>query len=344
MGTPDAPGGGVDATSAFCDGTPHEVGPGIINAAAVDAEGRLLVVGTQFMPQPQTLFVRRFLPTGEPDMTFGDAGLVTRPGAVTDGHAVMPLADGTILVGAGVVMDSDLKPIVYGLNADGTPNGFELIDTASTSGTVERILVQGASVIIESDGILKRVTPEGAIDTTFGSNGSKYTGEGVAVGATGFVVATTQLKEVETYRVTPDGMDVLESAVMVDANMHSITTAMSRDDRITFVGDVNTDTFGTYDLIVGRVRADNTFDTASYPPNGFAVVQGVHTASTAIELPDDSILAAIYGGSMAHIKPDGTLDQLYTIPNSNLTSVAAWNGHLTAAGTLSGGHAIVVCY
>jgi hypothetical protein len=158
------------------------------------------------------------------------------------------------------------------------------------------------------------------------------------------VVATTQLKEVETYRVTPDGMDILDSAAMVDANMHSITTAMSRDDRITFVGDVNTDTFGTYDLIVGRVLADNTFDTASYPPNGFAVVHGVHTARDAVELPDDSILAALFGGAIAHIKPDGTLDQQYTIPNSNITSVAAWNGHLAAAGTLSGGRAIVVCY
>jgi hypothetical protein len=241
-------------------------------------------------------------------------------------------------------MDSDLKPLVYGLNGDGTPNGFELVDTASTSGTVERILVQGPSVIIESDGILKRVTPEGAIDSTFGSSGSKYTGEGVAADTTGFVVATTQLKEVETYRVTANGMDILDSAAMVDANMHSITTAMSRDNRITFVGDVNTDTFGTYDLIVGRVLADNTFDTASYPPNGFAVVSGVHTASAAVELADGSILVALYGGACARIKPDGTLDQQHTIPNANITSVADWNGHLAAAGTLSGGHAIVVCY
>jgi hypothetical protein len=336
--TPDA------APAQFCDGTPHEVGTGIINAIAVDASGRLLVVGTQFTPQPQSLFVRRLLPSGEPDTTFGTDGLVTRPGAVTDGHAVLPRADGTILVGAGIENGSGLEPIVYALDTNGQPTGFELTDTEATSSVVDQIFAQGTSVIIGGDGILKRVTAAGALDPTFGSSGENYTGPGVAISDSGFAVAVTQLSEVETFRMMPDGTDITGSAAMVDADVHAIAAVMSRNDRITFVGDVKTAAFGTYDLMVGRVLADNTFDTSSYPPNGYAVVQGVRPARAAVERDDGSILAAIDGGALVRVSPTGTLDQMHPFDTANLTSVADWGGHDTVAGTLSGGHAIVACF
>lgn len=341
-GTIDA--GNSDTAAGFCDGTPHEIGNGIINGIAVDASGRLLVVGTQFTPQPQSLFVRRLLPSGEPDATFGTAGLVTRPGAVTDGHVVLPRADGTILVGAGIDNGSGLEPLVYALDAGGVPTGFEVIDAGSTAGVVEQLFVQETSIIMVSDGILKRITAAGAFDAAFGSGGDEFTGPGVAISDTGFVVAVRQLSEVLTYRMTPDGVDIAGSTAMVESDVHAIAAVMSRGDRITFVGDVNTPTFGTYDLMVGRVLASNTFDTASYPPNGYAVVQGVRGARTAVELDDGSILAAVDGAVMAHVKPDGTLAQMHAFTSANITSVADWNGHLTAAGTLSGGRAIVACF
>ena len=334
----------ADTAAGFCDGTPHEVGNGIINGIAVDASGRLLVVGTQFTPQPQTLFVRRLLPSAEPDPTFGTAGLVTRPGAVTDGHAVLPRADGTILVGAGIENGSGLEPLVYALDASGQPTGFEVIDAGSTAGVVNQLFVQGTSVIMVADGILKRITAAGAFDATFGNSGEKYTGPGVAISDSGFAVAVTQLSEVLTYRMTPDGVDIGGSTAMVDSDAHAIAAVMSRGDRITFVGDVNTASFGMYDLMVGRVLANNTFDTASYPPNGYAVVQGVHTARAAVELDDGSILAAADGGAMVHVTANGTLDQMHSFASANMTSVAGWNGYLAIAGTLSGGHAIVACF
>ncbi len=160
-----------------------------INAAAVQADGKIVVTGTSgnpFGPDGTSTVVARFTFDGQRDTTFG-----------TDGVATVQLLEQSI--GFGVTVDADGKILVTGqatqpfqeggtelsltrFNADGT------LDTTFGGGTGSTLLevgfqAAGFSVAVDEDGrivaggtgnandtqgwLVARFDPNGALDTTF---------------------------------------------------------------------------------------------------------------------------------------------------------------------------------
>lgn len=311
----DASSPDVATTTDFCDGTLHDIGQGVVNGLAVDASGRLLAVGTQTSPS-QAMFVRRLLATGELDAFAASV-------AMGDGHAVAVRADGTIAAG-GSLND---KPLVAGFTDAGAATGM-VTDTASTDSTTDGLEVQGTSFIASTRTALRRVT-NNAYDTGFA-----VTVDGpAAVSDSGIVVAVRQIDSVVTYRLTPDGAMVAGSNTTVAVpSVFTVGTTLSRGDRIAFLAATSDQR-----AILGRVEANNTADPI--------VDLGAMQIRTAVERADGSFLLAAYADGLVVLKPDGTVDRKLALPtNVSLNAVADWNGHPTGAGTLSGGHAFVVCF
>ena len=108
-------------------------GVGLVTNLLVDDEGRIVVAGLQ-LGDPTVLEVKRFLADGSVDTSFGTSGVAARPAAFSQvGAETMPV----------VVFDRQGRILV----------GSGLLDGSS------------------ADLYLYRLTADGAVDTTFGSNG-----------------------------------------------------------------------------------------------------------------------------------------------------------------------------
>jgi len=311
----------VAITAAFCDGTPHDIGQGIINGLAVDASGRLLAVGTETSPS-QRMIVHRLLASGDLDPGFVDAGV-----AGADGHGVAVRADGTIVAGGM----SQSKPFAVGLTDAGAATGLSVTDTASTDSSISWLAPQGNAVIAATRISLRRITD--GYDATFGP--VNIDGP-AAVSDSGIVVAVRQIDSVITYRLTPDGAMVPGSSATVSTpGIFNMVATTSHADDIAFVGAT-----ANQHLLVGRVSADNT--------PGTSADLGALQARAAVERADGSLLLAAEANGIVVVKPDDTIDkQLMPTDdpmNYSLTAVADWNGHPTGAGTLRGGRMFVVCF
>lgn len=316
----------VDATAdvtaaAFCDGTPHDVGQGILNGLTVDASGRLLAVGTEVQPA-QRMVVKRFLATGEVDASFGDASF-----AGADGHAVAVRADGSIVAGG---MSQD-KPFAIGFTEAGTATGLSVNDTASPDSSLDWLAPQGTAVIAATRNSLRRITD--GYDATFTTVNPPGP---AAVSASGLVIATRQIDSVITYRLTPDGAMVANSsATVATPDIFTMIATTSHADAIAFVGATS-----NQHLLVGRVAADNT-------PGTYADL-GALQARAAFERSDGSLLLAAEAKGIVVVKPDNTIDTQHALKADptkySLTAVTDWNGHPTGAGTLAGGRMFVVCF
>jgi uncharacterized delta-60 repeat protein len=158
--------------------TPPAVAGGTfeIAGAAVDPQGRLVVVGTSTPPQPEPKIVSnpkiyflyegrhrdarvmRYLPDGRLDPTFGQGGIVeTDFGLPTPEYEGTKLSAGPIVETTGVAVDAAGRIIVTGGAAAGTVNGGCFHDDATTT------LTDAAFVA--------RLSESGAVDTSFGEAG-----------------------------------------------------------------------------------------------------------------------------------------------------------------------------
>jgi uncharacterized delta-60 repeat protein len=120
-----------------------EAFPENLDGLAVDSAGRIVTLSS-YQGRVQ---IRRFLPDGLPDPTLG--------------------------AGTGVVESTFGLPPTLAIQGTAGPNAFGLSVAVDQFG---RILVSGLTTpwegpYIESEGFVARLTPEGAIDPTFGSKG-----------------------------------------------------------------------------------------------------------------------------------------------------------------------------
>jgi hypothetical protein len=254
------------------------------------------------------------------------------------------LPDGGILVGGGLITGTGTSevqvPLLIGLDANGQPTGFRVTEAPTSSARyVQRIMVQGTSYVVEIDYSLRRLSAAGAFDPTFGNGGSVGIGfDAVALTDAGFVVATSQLNKLTTYRLTPDGKQVSNSAAMLNTNAWQLTTVLSRANDATLVGQAMTGTPGSYDLVVGRILANNTPDTTSYGPNGFVTIDGGQTdePSAAFELPDGGLFIGgiEHAAAVIRVNADGTLARIYDLDSGSVAAVTMWNGMITIAGNM----------
>lgn len=131
-------------------------------AIAIDSRGRLVVAGSTESPRepesivtPTKLVLTRLLPTGQLDPSFGTGGVLTTDLGLPPARPYYPRERGAVSV---------------------TPRGVEVDG-------LDRILVTGARVtgvgpyvrsgpVVEYEGFVARIQPDGALDETFGQGGT----------------------------------------------------------------------------------------------------------------------------------------------------------------------------
>ncbi len=250
-------------------------GPALSNASAVAVQpnGDLVVVGTVDRPAAggatnfPTLAVRRYLPNGTLDATFG-----------TNGQA-----DVSAPTGYDSVLGSSHNVVVE-------PNGDIVFAASYSQKTQPGQAFPGGDVPYES--VVIRLLADGRLDTSFGANGQAATGvnarlDAVAVQPDGKIVAagtgSGPLVGDTTYEVVR-----LTTSGTLDTNFNTTGTLqvpvpqksgsgsldavqVALDGKILFAGTDRYDSSGSpvYLVVVGRVNSDGTLDN-SYGSNGLA--------------------------------------------------------------------------
>jgi uncharacterized delta-60 repeat protein len=146
----------------------------LLNAVAVQTDGKIVVTGTTSAGADDEMLLRRYLGNGSPDLSFG-----------SNGSAVLPAWTGDDS-GVAVCIQQDGKLVVAGHGQTGT----------------------------EKDFVIRRTLPDGTLDTAFGNNGSlvvDFGGSvdtccGLATQADGrIIIAGTAGQQFAAARCLPDG-------------------------------------------------------------------------------------------------------------------------------------------
>jgi uncharacterized delta-60 repeat protein len=176
----------------------------------VDAQGRVLLVGTTLINGKRDIAVVRYTSTGQLDSSFGTTGKVTTDlGDDDEGKSITIDANGKILVAGTTIVNGqrDFTVVRYDASGNldtsfGTGGKFTTDlggDDDARSLTIElsgKILIGGTININGSnDTAIVRLTPDGKLDTSFGVSGKlirDYGGNdeinGIALDASGKLV------------------------------------------------------------------------------------------------------------------------------------------------------------
>jgi uncharacterized delta-60 repeat protein len=280
----------------------------IANAVAIQADGKLVVVGTTYQDNDfsgEDFAVARYNPDGTLDKTFGVGGKVQTdfPGLAAVASSVVVQPDGKIVVAGGAfplfTFLGDIKVARY--NPDGSlDNSFGeggIVTTSFTAGSYAyavalqpdgKIIAAGTDFVdfsfeddSNTDFGLARYNPDGTPDTSFGGSGK------VSTDFDGFN------DDAFSILVQPDGKLVAVGSAKNPANFYDFAAARYLSD-----GTIDT-TFG----VAGKVRTD--FNNHDFDRAMSAVLQS-----------DGKIVAAgftIFGGgfqnfAVARYSAGGVLD------------------------------------
>jgi uncharacterized delta-60 repeat protein len=235
-----------------------------LNGAALQADGKLIVVGTINLPSTGDDFlVARYNADGSLDSTFGNGGEVTTDfgsGDVARGVAIQ--SDGRIVVvgsspGAGVSDNYALARYNTDGSLDGT-FGAGGKATADFGPTADRAY----SVAIQSDGKLvvggfanmARFNPDGSLDTSFGTGGVVGRGgQGVVLQADGKILVSAGVVLRYNTDGSPDagfGHSGLASAGILVTSL-----GVQADGKIVAAGTFNGE------MALARLSCDGSLDT-----------------------------------------------------------------------------------
>jgi len=159
-----------------------------VRSMLVQDDGRILVIGSAGSYSSDTTFVVRYAQNGSLDPTFGNGGVVlhvsNHPNTQMNGAVL--LGDGRILLCGVLQEDSEYRPSIVMLAADGVPdasigpNGIRMLDLAIDRGQADAaILLPNGKIALAGradtdDGsyaAVFRLTPEFDVDPTFGNSG-----------------------------------------------------------------------------------------------------------------------------------------------------------------------------
>jgi len=331
--------GGIAATTVG--------GSAVASAMAIDAEGRLIVVGDAQVSDADMAVVR-YLPSGAPDPAFSGDGVLTidYPAVASSegANAVALDAQGRILI-AGYVQTTNVADIaLIRLNTDGSvdstfgppgSSGFvrqDLYGNEENASAVAldaqgRILTVGTSEIAgDQDFVAARFDSNGILDTTFGSAGRSS----VDLTAAGGDFDTARAMSI-------DGQGRILLGGEADPAAANSQFALAR-----LNGDGSPDTSFGPPATPGRVTT--TIGSASFisavaldPENRIVVAGGAEDG-------------AVFQFALARYSSDGSLDGAFSGDGSVLTSfstdpndfqsasdlVIDSRGQIVAAGTIEG--------
>lgn len=350
--------GGVTETCLFrylADGTldpdfNHEVfTPGPLeqiykNDMLLQPDGNILLSFCAGMDGESGLLALRYLPDGSPDPSFGSAGVVaiTLSPVYERGTALALHPDGRILVGGISNFDFALAQVDASGNPDPTFAGgrFNLGKGDNFPWTLAvqsdgKILVGGINSTVDPSRsfLLGRLLPDGALDSSFGSDGTATSGNETSLGELGKILiqpdgnilATGPRAPVfEVTRLLADGATdisfgnngVREMAFSAtSSDSHCETMALQIDGKILLAG--RSAENNQYDFAIGRLNADGSADL-SFGAGGSTITPfpGISSQINALAIqPDGRIVAGGYEGgiasprfALARYLPDGALD------------------------------------
>lgn len=252
-------------------------------AVALQPDGKIVVAGFNMEPGVGTHFaLRRYLPEGKTDTSFGYKGAVTTNiGSKEDAaYAVAVLPDGKILaVGTsgskvGLVRYTDAGELdtAFGTNGSvATPAGEAARGSAVSVQPDGKVVVAGSS---DGDVLLARYEADGSLDPSFGKDGLAVTdlgtqsdaATGVAVQADGKIVAAGSADgQFATARFTADGKldtdfgDGGKNLTQIGQAAHARGLGIQKDGKIVVAGYENRDDTGD-SIAVVRYTAEGLTD------------------------------------------------------------------------------------
>ena len=316
---------------------------------AVQSDGKIVVVGNATDSSgnyAQGLIVERYSSSGSLDTSFGSHGVVEQLGGTSfgQGYAVAIQPDGKIIAtGSGNAAGSGgtfPRVAVVRLNANGSLDtsfqggGVDVIDLGAFSYALAVALQPGGAIVIAGsqapglqvpNALIARLTPSGALDTTFAGTGA-YAHQ-YAQGASNSAF--------NAVAVQPDGKIVAAGAATIgntsaDALVVRFTASGAQDGSFGSGGVVYTPSANSYSANGGAVPGANGITIA---PNGDIVAAGVYDNSVQTYA---TVWALTAGGAL-----DGSFGShgvsLYTNSAGNNTEYAAIglspsNGDFVAVG------------
>jgi uncharacterized delta-60 repeat protein len=336
---------------------------GIASAAAIQADGKVIVIGSDQTDNVPGFLITRLNTDGSLDTGFGGDRVTTVFGFHDLARAVAVQPDGKIIV---VGDSADIGGVAARYNPDGSLD-------ASFNGTGKSTSFGGAAVAVQPDGklvaasahlfgtefSLQRCNPDGSQDSSFGTFGQVTTdfgagvyaspsfvgvtpdGKLVAVGLWTFVSylgASTDTIAVARYNRdgSPDTSFDGNGKAVVDAHLSTfgdtVTAAVEADGKILATGIA---AHGGDDFAVVRLgldgRPDATFGTGGEVTTGF-LGAGFDTASHVALQSDGKVVVAGSVGSvtgLARYYADGSLDTTFGVgghvASPGLTDIAGVN-------------------
>lgn len=263
-------------------------GGGTANAVAIQADGKIVVVGTAVISGTPYIVTIRYSGTdGSLDTTFNGTGIRTDAldSSATHGYAVAIQPDTGIVVG-GICAGNFVVARYSSAGAlDTTFNsvGWRTTSVGNGSDSVHALLIQSDTKIVavgssSSNFALVRYTSAGALDGTFGTGGVAITDCSESLGAlsailqsdqkivlAGFCSASTVVARYDTAGAV-DGTYGIEGkrSIMQGADSQALSLALQADGSVVGVGSSDNN------VLVFRVLATGNIDT-SFGSNGIVV-------------------------------------------------------------------------
>lgn len=265
------------------DGTPDGVvsislseGDDVVNALALQKDGKIVVAGTTLAADKTTnIAVARLKADGTFDTTFGKGDADGTPDGVVSislsqgndsANAIALQADGKIVVpGTATAQDKSTNIAVARLrtdgvldaafgagNSDGTPDGVVAVSLSNGNDLAKAVAVHQSLIYVAGDYVAQdgstnvavaRLKGDGALDPTFGRDGSDSTPEGVSGVSFG-----NGNDHVHSLAIQPDGqLLVLAGTTSAADKSANIAVARMKSD-------------GTLDKRFGAGQSDGTPD------------------------------------------------------------------------------------
>jgi uncharacterized delta-60 repeat protein len=272
------------------------------NAQAIQADGKIIVVGQAFVTNNYDFALVRYNSDGSLDTSFGTSGKVTTDisGNTDNATAVAIQSDGKIIVAGGASNGTNNDFALLRYNADGSldtsfgTSGKVVLDFAKSDDLAKALMIQGDGKIVvagstnnisvavttNQDFALARFNADGTLDASFGVAGMVIT-------------------------------DFANAADYVHA------LALQSDGKIVAAGSSDSNGVSKTDFALARYNTDGTLDT-SFGTGGKVITDfvGASDSAQAIAIQGDGKIIAVgwaFNGTnndfaMARYNTDGTLD------------------------------------